>query len=128
MTMKMTLKPIAVAAGLALVSVSAHAQLASPAYGTTVPTAETLYLSVWNSAGTTSEVVNLSYLDSALTVPSGNLTPNSATTPYTTAVNPATGTGSVLQLNFGTVANFSSLFGSTLTTDDFMVLAAHSGS
>lgn len=126
--MKMTLKPIAAAVGLALVSVSAHAQLAAPAYGTTVPTSDTLYLAVWDSNGNNSEVVNLSYLDSAVTAASGALTPNSATSPFTTAVNPSTGSGNVLELNFGTVPDFSTLFtSSNIGTADFMVLAAHGG-
>lgn len=125
--MKIPTKPIAAAVSLALLSVSAHAALAPPTLGTAAPTSDGLYLSIWDSAGTNSEIVNLSYLDSAITTTSGALAPNSATSPFATATNPATGSGSVLQLNFGTIPDFSTLFTSAnIGTTDYMLTAAHS--
>jgi len=125
--MKGTLTPVAAAVGLALASVSAHA-LNAPALGTAAPPINGLYLAVWDSSGNNSEVVNLGYLASDTTLSSGALTPNSATSPFAPAVNPATGTGNVLQLDFGTIPQFSSLFtSSNVGSTDFMVVDATAG-
>jgi hypothetical protein len=126
MMLKQSLKPISIAVTLALASVSAHA-LNAPAIGTAAPGFNGLYLSVWDSNGNNSEVVNLSYAYADITA-AGALTPDSASSPFTTATNPATGTGSVLQLNFGTIPGFSSLFtSSNIASTEFMVTAAVSG-
>ena len=127
--MNLSIKPLAAAVSLALISVSAHAALTTPAIGTTAPTSTGLYLSVWDSNGNNSEVVNLSYTYANVTLASGNLNPNSATSPFAPATNPSTGTGNVLQLNFGVIPGFSSLFtSSNLGTTDYMVTAGLSGS
>lgn len=125
--MNLPTKSLAAAVSLALMSVSAHAQLAAPTIGTTVPgTGTGLFLAVWDSAGTNSEIVNLSY-DYAEIAAAGNLTPNSATSPFTTALNPSTGTGNVAQLNFGVIPGFSSLFASKIATTDFLVVSSLQG-
>lgn len=126
--MKLSTKPLAAAVSLALISVSAHAALTTPAIGTTAPSSTGLYLSVWDSGSNDSEIVNLSYAYADVTLASGNLTPNSATSPFTSAVNPSTGTGNVLQLNFGVIPGFSSLFtSSNIATTNYMVTAGLSG-
>ncbi|MGO9852396.1 MAG: VPLPA-CTERM sorting domain-containing protein [Steroidobacteraceae bacterium] len=113
---------------VALASAAAHAQLAAPQYATSPPsTTETatnlpLVLDIWNPTTLDGEQVNLTYLYSQVTTASGALTPNSATSPFATAVNPATLSGSVLQLNFGTVPGFSSTFG-TGSGASYMVVA-----
>jgi hypothetical protein len=124
------LKPVALAVSFALASAAAHAQLAAPQFGTSPPTQTTtdypLVLAIWNPTTLDGEQVNLGYLYSQLTTASGNLTPASAADPlaanFATAVNPATLSGSVLQLNFGTVPGFSSTFG-TGAGAQYMVVA-----
>jgi hypothetical protein len=126
--MKLSTKPLAAAVSLALISVSAHAALTTPAIGTTAPSSTGLYLSVWDSGSNDSEVVNLSYAYADVSLAAGNLNPNSATSPFTSTVNPSTGTGNVLQLNFGVIPGFSSLFtSSNIGTTNYMVTAAVSG-
>jgi len=115
---------------LALASVSAHAALAPPTQTlASPPTTQTgLYLAVYDSAGNNSEIVNLSYDQSAITAASGALTPNSATSPFVSTTAP-TGTGNVLQLNFGQISGFGSLFTSAnAATTNFMVIDGISGS
>jgi hypothetical protein len=122
------IKPVAAAVSLALISVSAHAGLTTPSVGSTAPASNGLYLSVWDSSGTNSEVVNLSYALTDISLAAGNMTPNSATSPFVETTDPSGGTGTVLQLNFGTISGFSSLFTSTnLSTTDYMVTAAVTG-
>ena len=132
--MKLSLKPVALAVTLALASAAAHAQLGSPQYGTSPPTNgnnTSLILFVWSPApltGSTSdpnygEQVNLNYDYTQLTAVSGNLTPNSATTPYVTAANPTGAAGNVLQLNFGIVPNFSSFTGTGAGPINYFVAA-----
>ena len=128
--MKLILKPLAAAITLALASVSAHAALAPPTQTlASPPTTQTgLYLAVYDSAGNNSEIVNLSYDQSAITAASGALTPNSATSPFVSTTAP-TGTGNVLQLNFGQISGFGSLFTSAnAATTNFMVIDGISGS
>jgi hypothetical protein len=128
--MKFFAKPVAAAVGLAIISAGAHAQLAPPAQSLAAPPAPTgLYLAVYDSAGNNSELVNLGYDQSVLTAVSGNLTPNSATSPFVTAAAPV-GSGNVLQLNFGQISGFGSagLFTSANAgTTTYMVLDALTG-
>jgi hypothetical protein len=129
--MKFFAKPVAAAVGLAIISAGAHAQLTPPAQNTAAPPASTgLYLAVYDSAGNNSELVNLGYDQALTTVASGNLTPNSATSPFVTAAAPV-GSGNVLQLDFGTISGFtgsSALFTSAnAATTNFMVLDAITG-
>jgi len=128
--MKLSLKPAALAVAVTLASAAAHAQLAPPAYATTAPNPasnNSLILAIWdpstgNSTSGHGEQVNLSYVYSQLTQASGALTPDTQTGSFTTAINPATGSGSVLQLDFGVVPQFAATFGSG-STASYMVVA-----
>lgn len=104
--MKLSIKPLAAAVSLALISVSAHAALIPPVQGTAVPSNTGLYLEAFNASTGATELVNLSYaFTDVATTNAGNL--NTASGPaWTTASNPA-GSGTVSQLNFGTIANAS---------------------
>lgn len=132
--MKLSFKPIALAVTVALASAAAHAQLAPPAYGPNAPSASSdvsLRLAIWDpSKGNTTsghgEQVNLGYIYSDISN-LANFAPASQTSPFTSAVNPATGTGSVFQLDFGTVPSFSATFG-TGATADYMVVAVNGSS
>jgi hypothetical protein len=134
--MKLPLKPVALAVTLALASAAANAQLAAPQYGTAPPTNAdntSLILFVWSPApltGTTAtanygEQVSLNYSYSQLLASTGNLTPSSSTSPFVTAANPTGAAGNVLQLNFGTVPNFSQFTGSGAGPIDYFVAAAN---
>jgi hypothetical protein len=105
--MKFSAKPLAAAVSLALISVSAHAALIPPVQGTAVPANTGLYLETWNASTGATELVNLSYAYTDVASANlGNL--NTASGPaWTPATNPSTGTGTVEQLNFGTIANAS---------------------
>ncbi|HEY4446279.1 MAG TPA: VPLPA-CTERM sorting domain-containing protein [Steroidobacteraceae bacterium] len=107
--MKLSIKPLAAAVSFALISVSAHAALVSPVQGTAVPGTNGLYLETWNTVSGATELVNLSYAYTDIASANvGNL--NTASGPaWTTASNPA-GSGTVSQLNFGTIANTSAGF------------------
>lgn len=102
--MTLSIKPLAAAVSLTLISVSAHAALTAPVQGTTVPANTGLYLDAWNATTGATELVNLSYAYTDIAGANlGNL--NTASGPaWTTASNPA-GSGTVSQLNFGTIAN-----------------------
>jgi hypothetical protein len=121
--MKLSFTPIA-ALALVLASTAANAQLGAPTQATTTaPTTATLWVGVWNSAANSTELVNLSYTYSQLTA-AGALTPNSATAPYATAANPSGAAGNVLQLDFGTLANFATNFaGATAANTSYVVIA-----
>jgi hypothetical protein len=103
--MKLSINPLVAAVSLALISVSAHAQLVPPAQGSAVPSNDGLFLEAWNATSGATELVNLSYAYTDIAGANlGNL--NTASGPaWTSATNPSTGTGSVEQLNFGTIAN-----------------------
>jgi hypothetical protein len=129
--MKLILKPLAAAVTLALASVSAHALTAPTQTLTSAPNPTGLYLAIYDANGNNSEVVNLSYDQSVITAASGALTPNSATgTPFVSTAAP-TGTGNVLQLNFGQISGFTGstpLFNSAnAATTNYMVLDGISG-
>lgn len=102
--MKFSIKTVAAAVSLALLSVSAQAALVAPAQGSAVPANTGLYLEAWNATTQATELVNLSY--AYTDIASANLsnfnTPTGAA--WTSAANPA-GTGTVEQLNFGQIAN-----------------------
>jgi hypothetical protein len=104
--MTLSIKPLAAAVSLALISVSAHAALTTPVQGTAVPANTGLYLDAWNATTGATELVSLSYAYTDITNTNlGNL--NTASGPaWTTANNPA-GSGTVSQLNFGTIQNAS---------------------
>lgn len=117
--MKLPLKSIGLAVAMGLASAAANAQLAAPTYGNTAPTSGNnssliLYLFSPSSTGSTDpnwgEQVNLNYSYTNLTpaTAGGPLTPNASASPFVVAANPTGAAGSVLQLNWGTVPNFSS--------------------
>lgn len=125
--MKFPIKPVAAAVSLALVSISAHASLSPPTPATTAPASTGLFLAIYDSSGTNTELLNLNYAYSALTLASGNMNPSSPNSAFSLAANPA-GSGSVLQLNFGQVPNFSQYFNSSnLATTDYLVVAQNPG-
>lgn len=134
--MNLPIKSLATAVTLALASVSAHAALTPPAQNLTSPPVDSsgaytgLYLAVYNGAGTQSEVVNLGYAYSQISAASGNLNPTAPNAAFVQAAAP-TGSGNVLQLNFGQISGFSgssSIFNSSnLATDGYMVLSAVTG-
>lgn len=108
--MKLSILPLAAAVSLALISVSAHAQLTTPpSQGTAVPANDGLFLEAWNASTGATELVNLSYTYNNIAGAAGNINNlNTASGPaWTTATNPSTGSGTVEQLNFGTIANNS---------------------
>jgi len=116
--MKFSLKPIGLAVAMAFAASAANAQLSTPGYGTSPPTAGNntdLILYIWSPVQSGSpnsgygEEVSLSYSYSQITAATGSMTPNSTTSPFTVAANPTGASGNVLQLNFGTVPNFSTL-------------------
>jgi hypothetical protein len=124
--MKLSFKPIAALAALALASTAANAQLPAPTQATTTaPTTSTLWVGVWDTGNNTTELVNLSYTYSQLTA-AGALTPNSATSPYVTAANPTGAAGNVLQLNFGVLSNFATNFaGATSANTSWLVMTTN---
>jgi hypothetical protein len=129
--MKFSITSVGAAVGLALISASANAALSPPAQNlTSAPTSTGLYLAVYDSGSNASEIVNLSYDQSAITAASGNLTPNAANGAFVQTAAP-TGTGTVLQLNFGQISGFSgtgAIFNSANeATTNFMVIDAISG-
>lgn len=126
--MKISIHPLAAAVSLALISASAHAALAPPAIGTAPPASSGLYLAVFDASGTNSDVVNLSYDASVVSAASGNLAPTSAGGPFSLATNPTGAAGQVLQLSFGVIPGFSTVFNTgNLPTSQYMVLDAVGG-
>jgi hypothetical protein len=131
--MKLPLKPIGLAVAMAFASAAAHAQLTAPTYPSTAPPAlpnnTSLILFLWSPSATGStdpnygEQVNLGYSYSQLTAASGALMPTSATSPFVTAANPTGAAGNVLQLNWGTVPNFTSFTGTGAGPIDYFVAA-----
>ena len=113
--MKLTTS-LAVAVGLALSTGAAQAAITGT-YGTTVPTASTVVLAVWDTTTNKGELVNLNFTGADAIAP-GALGPNSLTSPYVSATVQGQ---SVYQINFGPVSGFSSVFGSTATTDYMVV-------
>ncbi len=129
--MKLSITSVGAAVGLALISASANAALSPPAQNlTSAPTSTGLYLAVYDSASNANEIVNLSYDQSVITAASGNLGPNAPNSAFVQTAAP-TGTGSVLQLNFGQISGFSgsgAIFNSANeATTGFMVIDGISG-
>jgi hypothetical protein len=116
----------AAAVGLALASASAQAALAPPTAATGSPTATGLILAIFNTAGTQSDVVNLNYDASAVTLASGNLTPTTAGGAFALAANPTGAAGQVLQVDFGIVPGFSTVAG-VAATSNYMVVGGLNG-
>lgn len=128
--MNIAIKPLAAAVSLALISVSAHAAFGPPTIGSTAPTdATTTYLSIWDSAGNNSEIVNLTSLYADIGNPtSGNFSPNAAGSGFVLANDPSGGSGKVLSYDFGIIPGFSTIINSgNIGTADYMVTNAVSG-
>lgn len=123
----------AVAAAVGLGAGAANAALSSPAIATTAPSQSiNLILDVWNPTSSAGEQVNLSYqyadvtaggTQSSTLFTGSAFTPDTLTGPFTLAANPA-GSGSVYQLDFGSVPLFGSTFGTGSGTD-YAVVAAN---
>lgn len=123
-------KVLAAGVTLALGSVAAHAQVTSPVgiVENAAPPSDGLYLAVYNATADTSEIVNLGLTQEQISA-AGALTPTAPNGAFSAATNPATGAGSVLQLNFGQVAGFTTaggnLFGGTgSSSDSYMVIGS----
>lgn len=129
--MKFSIKPVAVAATIALASAVAHAQ--------TIPTMGTgnsfdggsndgLYLAVWDNNSLHTDLVSLTSLYSDVAFNSGGTsiltTPTVGSNGWSQVSN-FDGFASVDQLNIGTVSNFSSVFGTPSATTFYAVVAAN---
>lgn len=131
--MKSSVISIAAAVGFALVSVAANAGLVAPPVSggnfqapAAAPTTTGLFLAIFDTAGTHSDLVNLGYDTTAVNLASGNLNPDTAGGAFSLAANPTGAAGQVLQVDFGIVPGFSTVSG-TLATDQFMVVGGISG-
>lgn len=113
----------AVAVAIGFGSTAANA-LNMPAYGTSAPQQGVgLVLGIWNQSTGAGEQVNLGYLYDDVALATGALTPDSGGTPFSAPVaNPTGAAGNVYQLNFGTIPDFSTLFGSG-SGADYMVVS-----
>jgi hypothetical protein len=123
-------KVLAAGVTLALASVAAQAQVTSPVgiVQNSAPASDGLYLAVFNATADTSEIVNLGLTEEQISA-AGALTPTAPNAAFNPATNPATGSGSVLQLNFGQVAGFTAaggnLFGgASVASDSYMVIGS----
>jgi hypothetical protein len=128
--MKVTILSVAGAVALVLSSGSALAALAPPSPATGAPGGATgpqtgLYLAVWDTGDSNSDVVNLNYDISNVSLASGNMTPTVAGGAFSLVANPTGAAGNVLQVNFGVVPGLSVV---NLQAADFMVLAGATGS
>lgn len=126
--MKLSITPVAVAVAMAFGAAAAQAQQTLPSYGSTAPSGNTgLYLAVWDTTTSTTELVNLTatypQTDYSGTPATAALT--SQTSGFSNVANPA-GAGNVLQLDLGPIAGFSSLFPSSQTANtDYLIVAAN---
>jgi hypothetical protein len=124
--MKFSIKPIAAAVSLAVISVSANAQLAPPAQGTTPSGANGLFLELYNGTTNATELVNLGYGYTDVAAATGNL--SGASTPFVQGVaNPTGAAGTVAQLNFGTIANFGDFASNSVFTVAAAATATQTG-
>jgi hypothetical protein len=123
--MKLSVKPVAIAVALGLASAAAHAQLSPPTIPAAGPPVGGLYASIFDTSTGASEVINLGYTYSQLLPagPGGPATPNSAAAPFVQTTDPSGGTGQVLQLNWGVIPSFSTLFPTITSTTLFDVVA-----
>lgn len=135
--MKLSIKPVALAVTMAIASVAAHAQT-MPSFGSTGPadpnssninTNQGLYLAVWDDTTKATDLVDLTanYSDVAFVNGSTAGTTSELTSPtsaFKTAANPTGAAGTVLQLDLGTIANFSSVFSSVTSSTHYEVLSA----
>lgn len=133
--MKLSINPVALAVTMAIASVAAHAQTL-PSYGSTSPsntsnsgTNQGLYLAVWDDTTKATDLVDLTanYSDVAFVVGSTANTTSELTSPtsaFKTVANPTGAAGTVLQLDLGTISNFSTLFPSVSSSTSYVVVGA----
>ena len=134
--MKFSMKPVAFAVTMALASLAAQAQTL-PSFGSTSPADngknDGLYLAVWDDTTKATDLVDLSALYSDVAFVSGSTQSSSSelTTPtsaFQTVANPTGAPGTVLQLNLGTISNFSSVFSSVSSSTHYVVVGAENTS
>lgn len=127
--MKFSITPVAVAVTLALGAAGAHAAT-YPSYGSSSPADgsanDGLYLAVWDDTSKNTDLVDLSsvYKDVSLTKSTILVTPTPGTNGWSTVSN-FDGFASVDQLNLGTISNFASVFPSTSSSTNYVVLAGN---
>ncbi len=135
--MKLSIQPVALAVTMAVASVAAHAQTL-PSFGSTGPadpnsnninTNQGLYLAVWDDTTKATDLVDLTanYQDVAFVVGSTAGTTSELTSPtsaFTTAANPTGAAGTVLQLDLGTISNFSTVFPSITSSTHYVIVSA----
>jgi hypothetical protein len=121
--MKLPVKSL-IALAVAAAASTAHAGSVSIGTGAS-PTGGTLTLEVFTTTGTTiTELVNLNqtYAATSNAAPGNALTPNSPSGSFTLASNPTGASGSVLQIDYGVIPQFSATFGSNLANTSFIVM------
>src|SRR5262249_18312213 len=123
-TMKLSFAPLAIAAAVGFATTTAHAAL-SDTIGNTSPPLTGLYISIWDTTTSHSELVNLNNVFGDLSTAGGLLTPSAGGGLFTQANAPTGGSGRVLQLDFGTLPGFSSTFGTPTATTNYMVVATN---
>jgi hypothetical protein len=134
--MKFSMKPVALAVTMAIASVAAHAQTL-PSLGSTSPvdnnTNQGLYLAVWDDTTKATDLVDLTanYQDVAFIVGSTQSSSSELTTPtsaFQTVANPTGAAGNVLQLNLGTISNFSQIFPTVSSTTNYVIVSSENTS
>jgi len=106
--MKLSITPVALAVTMALGAAVAQAQ--TPTYGTTAVAGNGLYLAVWDNSTGYTDLVNLTSLESQVSVAGGALTTPTPGSNGWTQVSNFDGYATVDQINLGTISNFASLF------------------
>ncbi len=121
--MKLPLKSLSLLFAVGAASTAAHAGPVS--LGTAPSPTGTLTLEIFtntNATASNTELVNLALPYTAVTAPGGAFTPDAATGNFTVAANPnPSGTGNVLQIDFGTIPGFATTFNSNLANTQYMV-------
>lgn len=134
--MKLSIKPVALAVAMALASFGAQAQTL-PSFGTTSPadggSNDGLYLAVWDDTTKATDLVDLSSLYKDVAFISGSTQSStsvltSPTSAFSVVANPTGASGTVLQLNLGTISNFASTFGSVSSSTHYVVVGAENTS
>src|SRR5579883_365909 len=133
--MKLSIQPVALAVTMAVASVAVHAHTL-PSLGSTGPADpnsnninQGLYLAVWDDTTKATDLVDLTanYQDVAFVVGSTAGTTSELTSPtsaFTTAANPTGAAGTVLQLDLGTISNFSTVFPSITSSTHYVIVSA----
>ena len=123
--MKLSITPVAVAVTMALGAAVAQAQTL-PSYGSTAASETGLYLAVWDTNTSTTELVNLTATYTQTAFSGGTAALDTPTSAFQTVANPTGAAGNVLQLDLGTISGFSSLFPSAQTANtDYVIVSAN---